>query len=155
MAMNSQINSQVLHSLVNNLMSNYRELKKWLGNAKEVLVVYTKPKSGQIPYSEGIRTVLEEDGKRVDYIDQKDFQKAFRFYGKSLIDEGIKTIIVENEKNEKKGVSLFTANLAKKIVKGSISNFDNVRYVTPKGVLNSDQAHSLYLYHILSRKYGL
>ena len=128
-------------------------IKKWLGNAKEVLVVYSEPVSDPVPLSICVRSVLEADGKKVDYVEQSDFKKAHGLYGESFLDIGLKTIIVEND--EKMG-SQVPFKIAKDVIKGpGHSNYDNIAFVSKTGVLSPEQAHSVYLANILSRKYNL
>jgi hypothetical protein len=125
-------------------------IKKWLGNAKEILLVYTKPKNNSVPFSVYMRSVLEADGKKVGYINQSDFEKFRQVYGTTALNQGLKTVIVEN--NEK-NISQVPLKLAKDIIRDSKSeNSDNLRYITTEGFFTPEQIHSIYLYNVLRRK---
>jgi len=150
MATNPSINYQGLHSLVKSFIGNYKEIKKWLGNTKKVLVVGTKPTEDTVPFSLCVRAVLEADGKEVEYIDKKSWYDAGKIRI-GLMKGDVKTLIVENSE---KDVSQLPGRLAKDIIERSeYYNPNNFKYVNRHGVFSPDQTFSLYLSQSLSRKY--
>lgn len=124
-----------------------REIKKWLGNAKNILVVGTKLTDDSIPLSICARSVLEADGKRIEYIDKKDWYSTVKIHA-DLLRKDVKTIVVENDRES---ISKLPVSLAKDIIK-HYDRSDNFKYVNRYGAFNAEQTLSLYLSQILSKK---
>jgi len=159
MEANQPINNQVLYSLVKSFTGNYRQIKKWLGDAKKILIIGTKPIDDPIPFSRCVYEVLKADGREVQYIEgvdsyrnsRTDWYHAIIHHGLLKDKNDMKTIVVEN--NEK-GVSQLPIKLAEDIIKRSKHyNPDNFRYVNKSGIFGPEQIHTLYLYQVLSKKF--
>ena len=130
-----------------------KKIKKWLGDAKKVLVVGTNSINDTTPYSLSVRFVLEADGKKVEYIDRKNWQHFSKIYHGLIKDKSnVKTILVENDE---KSISPFPLNIAKNIIKQSEHyDPDNFVYINKNGVYGPEQTYTLYLYQLLSRKFS-
>ena len=126
-----------------------KKIKKWLGDAKKVLVVGTNSINDTTPYSLSVRFVLEADGKKVEYIDRKNWYDAGKMY-LGLHESNVKTIVVENNEED---VSRLPFKLAKDIIKQSEHcSPDNFKYINKDGVFGAEQTYSLYLCQVLSKK---
>ena len=144
----SEMNLQIDHFIAQYLKNG---IKQWLGNAKKVLVVGTKPIYDKASYSLSVRSVLEADGKNVEYLESTNSHYFDKIYSLLRDRYDVKTIFVENNK---KNIGQIPIRLARDLLKGSeYYNPNSIRIISSNGVFTPEQVHSLYLIQILNRKY--